>query len=312
MVGPIKSRRFPGLRYLVPVFLLALALMASWPVRSAVAGSYTLPAWTQFAAAYGNGVYVLAVSNATSNASGAYGYKLLTSKDGATWTVRPSVDKPIEIYDIAYGNGVFVAVGRMSRKSASNVGAVLASSDGAHWSVNNFDITFYKVAYGAGKFVLLGDHTNYVSTDGVKWTPVPTNNDGVYVIGGIGTEQFIYGNGVFAYFVGTQLTTSTDGANWQSEDMGMIDWSAYADVPTIFYPVILDDGAVYGGGRYAVVGTYAAYSPDTPNASPYPFVITSQDGVKWKMTKLNEPFSAWSLFGRSTLDRRSGQYLIPH
>jgi hypothetical protein len=282
-----------GSAVLALVFLLVAVFATAVPVRPAAAtDGYTLPPVTQLtAAAYGNGVYVVAGIAYTGTGASAVGsFVVLTATDGTNWTVtQPLPNMNIEnIYQIAYGNGIFVAVGRMPGKQHDS-GVVLTSSDGTIWSANTYDITIYQVVYGNGQFVLLGYNNNYVSTDGVNWTPVPTNKNGVYVEGGMGTYQLISGNGVFAFFSGgtTQFITSTDGVNWQTEDMGLIDYSGTGQI----YPDISVTGAVYGNGMYVAVGTYYT---NTPNGGYYPIVITSQDGIKWKMTKLNEPFSTWN------------------
>ncbi len=262
----------------VLVFLLAAALITSVPRRPAAASGYTLPPSAQLrAVAYGNGAYVVIGDYSAGDAPGAYGSTILTSPDGSIWTVQPASSNPIDLDDIAYGNGVFVAVGRMSRKSASDIGSVLTSSDGVHWSTSNFDMEFYSIAYGNDKFVLLGYENNYTSADGVTWTPMP--NHALYIAQ---TPRLIFSNGVFTDFSsGTQFATSTDGVNWQEQDMGIID---YSGTGTIF-PSIVVTGAAYGDGMYVVAGTYT--QTNATGEDFYPVVITSPDGVKWTMTRLD-------------------------
>ncbi len=179
------------------------------------------------------------------------------------------------ISGIAFGSGVFVAIGQTTG-SGQGSGVVLTSSDGAHWSANNFDTSFYQIAYGNGRFVLLGDENNYTSTDGVNWTPVP--NQAPFINA---DAQLIYGNGVFLDIDGDDadiFASSQDGINWQTQDMGLINNS---NNPAASISVT---GAAYGDGMYAAVGTFY---PNTQNGSPYHIAITSQDAVKWTMTKLS-------------------------
>jgi hypothetical protein len=289
MIGlfrPLKSKRVPGHWRFLLTLLLATALAAAVPVLPAVAGSgYTLPPSTQLtAAAYGNGVYVVAGTSSAGSGSSAIGsFVVLTSTDGANWTVtQPLPNMNIwNIYQIAYGNGIFVAVGRMPGKEHDS-GVVLTSSDGIHWAENSFDIKLTNIAYGNGTFVLIGYNDNYTSTDGVNWTPISKQYDtALYEF-----SPLIYTGNVFADFNQTQFGSSQNGTIWQTEDMGIIDYSGTG----MIYPNIGVAGAAYADNGYVAVGTYY---PNTPT-NPYPIVITSQDGIKWTMTKLNESFSTWN------------------
>jgi hypothetical protein len=57
---------------------------------------------------------------------------------------------------VAYGNGLFVAVGADSRSSAS---VILTSPDGVSWNqrTSGTDNNLHGVAYGNGLFVAVGD-----------------------------------------------------------------------------------------------------------------------------------------------------------
>ncbi len=68
---------------------------------------------------------------------------------------------------VAYGNGLFVAVGK---------GKILTSSDGVMWTEKTSgiisEISFTGVAYGNGTFVAVGDNGSiFTSSDGVNWIP---------------------------------------------------------------------------------------------------------------------------------------------
>jgi hypothetical protein len=276
LLRPLKSKRVPGHWRFLLTLLLATALAAAVPVLPAVAGSgYTLPPATQLTAAvYGNGVYVVVGASVTSAALDAYGSVILTSTDGKSWMLQPTLDNS-GFSDVTFGNGIFVAVGRMPGKPL-NTGVVQTSSDGVRWRVQNFDVGLSRVVYGNGRFVLLGNNNNYVSTDGVNWTPFPNK-----VI--VESSKLIYSNGVFADFHATQFASSQDGVNWQTQDDGLIDYSGTGE----FFPNIGVTGAVYGDGMYVAVGDYYTNTPTTPPEGN-PVVITSRDAVKWTMTSLNE------------------------
>jgi hypothetical protein len=127
---------------------------------------------------------------------------------------------------------------------------------------------FTRIVFGNGRFVLLGHNGNYVSTDGVNWTPVP--NHFPYEL-----SHLIYSNGVFADFYGSQFAASQDGVAWQTQDVDLLDFgNTGASLPENYVT-----GLVYGNGMYVAAGEY----PEN-----YPFVITSRDAVKWTMTRFDE------------------------
>lgn len=106
---------------------------------------------------------------------------------------------------VAYGNGVYVAVG--------NDGYVAYSSDGSTWSTPTQVGTqsWYSITFANGKFVAVGN-TGYTTTttDGVTWT-TPVQVSGLTQR----LQSVRYGNGVFlAVGYDGKSTTSTDGATW--------------------------------------------------------------------------------------------------
>jgi len=110
---------------------------------------------------YGNGRFVAAGGQSDGGA-------ILSSEDGATWTVRANgycCSNPSLVWGLAYGSGRFVAVGHF--------GGVATSTNGIHWSFTNVPTAGYAVAYGAGRFVAVGGagvSNIFTSTDGLTWT----------------------------------------------------------------------------------------------------------------------------------------------
>jgi hypothetical protein len=102
-------------------------------------------------------------------------------KVNPVWTFRTAASASTQWNSIAYGAGVFVAVG--------NNGIINTSPDGIVWTVRSspgvFDIK--KVAFGAGAFVAVGTANGSVtkpiirSTDGVSWSFVAGGASGSYV-----------------------------------------------------------------------------------------------------------------------------------
>jgi len=102
---------------------------------------------------------------------------LRTSFDSTKWPVTFEAESAGFgfIWDVAYGNGTFVASGDdyTSDVAATNSAMLLTSSEAANWTRRGPVRGPHRgVAYAAGVFVGAGpDGTVYTSTDAVDWTP---------------------------------------------------------------------------------------------------------------------------------------------
>ena len=90
----------------------------AWTHRTTLAGG---PFWKDFGIAFGNGTFVIAVKDVC-----------YSSQDGITWSVS-ALTAPGVIGEIAFGNGIFVSVGRTGDEP-EDAGAVLTSADEAVWT----------------------------------------------------------------------------------------------------------------------------------------------------------------------------------
>lgn len=143
--------------------------------------------------------------------------------DGATWTVRAWPASAV-IFDVAYGNGVWVA--------ARQGGTSWYSADGVNWTAITGSLQFYGVAFGNGVFVGMGTSGQvYTSTDGIAWTQMSglaINSLVLTTANKRHRSTLIFANGAF-FAVGNegsgigytsasmgswQLLRSTDGVNW--------------------------------------------------------------------------------------------------
>jgi len=175
-----------------------------------------------------------------------------TQFDTSIFTAKRPIDSSIvtqsfgssAIYGIAFGNGIYVAVG--------DDGKIATSPDGIAWtqqtpfSANNLR----DIAFGGGLFVAVGENGTVLSSpDGITWTAR---------FGGFGTTLLLaarYLNGIF--FVGGSaalLATSPDGVNWTQQT-------------TVSGTANVNDFA-YNGSLYAYVGSSQVLE-------------TSPDGVTW-------------------------------
>lgn len=133
---------------------------------------------------------------------------IMTSPDGITWTSRSTAAAP---KSVAFGNGVFVAVGENSGESH----AVFTSPDGITWTeVSNPAERWDCVRFGNGLFVACSTNgtTIFTSPDGVTWTQRVKPNSTVQ-------RGLAYGAGKWVIMGddgegGPLLITSADAITW--------------------------------------------------------------------------------------------------
>lgn len=203
-----------------------------------------LPPVEQYGAVgYGGGKYVAIASNGVA----AY------SENGVNWT-QTTIPSFGTVYDVTYGNGVYVAVG---------FAKLAYSTDCITWT-ECASITghpFRSVCYGNGMF-LAGSIDGFLfsSVDGISWTQVGSQ----YSYFGGNPCQVDYGGGMFVITrVNGGFMYSTDGINWKSDGVT---------------PYIGAVAACYGAGKFVALGCYGgAYSAD---------------GINWIVTDL--PFEGYT------------------
>ncbi len=163
-----------------------------------------------------------------------------TSTDGSKWKPQ-TLPAAVNLQKVTYANGQFVAVGLGA--------AVMSSVDATNWvtrTIPGGDLR--DVAYGAGKFVAIGNSATRYSSDGTNWTAntgpidaygitfatnlfvcvglngaIRTSPDGVaWTARTSNTNALLYAvgyaNGKFiAAAFGGGFVTSSDGTNWTRE-----------------------------------------------------------------------------------------------
>ena len=155
--------------------------------------------WPQFA--FHNGTFV-----------GAEGY-MIASTNGVQWQLgsyTPGV--AAEFSSVAFGNGLFVAVGGYPQP-------VLASStDGLEWQAHDPQSPepLRTVAYGNGTWLVVGDQGTVVtSPDGTNWSAtsfLPTVP--------VSPRFLIFHNGLFVMLASPNLVlTSSDGFTWTNHSV---------------------------------------------------------------------------------------------
>jgi len=138
--------------------------------------SLDLP-WT--GVTYGNGKFVATAATAATGS-------VAVSNDGVTWTLgsRPG---GFLLYDVAYGNGIFVSTG--------DTGKVIVSKDGETWTEIQTPLTglIWKIIYAEGLFIAAGAFSTdqnkiIVSKDSITWEIIDTPSLNNW-------SGFAYGNG---------------------------------------------------------------------------------------------------------------------
>jgi len=196
---------------------------------------------------------------------------ILSSADGASWTVQTS-GTTSELQAVAWGGTQFAAVG--------DAGAILTSTDGVNWTAQTSTTAqnLFGVVWDGGQWVAVGAAGTVLSSpDGVNWTD---NSPGITV-----TTQDLYGvtwNGAQFVAVGAVDTVSTVGTVITSPDG--VTWTAQD-------AVTLNDlrGVVWSGSQFVAVG--AAVGLATAFALQYWISVYS-----YPLNIGGRPLNSWPAF----------------
>ncbi len=178
---------------------------------------------------------------------------LSTSPDGITWTSR-ATGSADDLYGVAFGNNLYVAVGNGSQ--------VVTSPDGVTWTrrtVADSGASIHDIVFAAGRFVACAyGGILYTSTDGLAWTKIDT---------GTGSnarfESIAYGNGRFVAVGNNTSVSSADGLAWIVDSTNLR----------------LTTDIVYGAGVFAVgAGIGTVYRSGTPTFAGPVITAQPQDG----------------------------------
>jgi len=225
------------------------------------------------------GHYWVIASNYTGWASNGAWLAVSPAGPADRWTVRNPLPQPNDLLDLAYGNGLYVAVGMN--------GALLTSTNAEDWQLQRSHTAehLHGVAYGSGRFVAVGDNVVLSSTNGTDWLKTypgvaqfsgVTFGNGRFVacqnssflvssngldwttttVSAYGLAAVTFGDGLFVaagYNSFSGLFTSTNALDWSFQSLGI--YSAL-------------DGVRYAGGRFVLVGDAG-------------LLYTSNDGSQW-------------------------------
>lgn len=217
----------------------------------------------------------------------AVGHGINYSPDaGLTW-YTPANGFPGDIVKIAYGNGIWVAVGQYF---------TYTSTDGINFTRRTImqDGAFRDVVYGKGLFIAVGSNSNgptiYASPDGVTWRL--QNAQGTQPWVGVGYRPSV-GEFLAISASGTPAI-STDGLNWgllsqfttvQSNISGVLAAPDYWSVIDIFGNVYVRVGTSWTtyAAEPAYVGSYSVRSAGGTYVGNGQFVVSGQtvNNIGW-------------------------------
>jgi hypothetical protein len=185
------------------------------------------------------------------------------------WEWRRPLPQGNDLYEVAYGNGVFAAMGRDGTKVTSRDG-------GTTWRNCNEGLpSVYEVAYGNGVFVAQGNAwgpldvlftSTQISTDGVHWVEQDTPE-----LNGFGVSDIAFGNSRFvAVSSWERSAASSNGVHWTvATNAGS---SGFARV-------------AFGQGVFVAL----TYDSDPTTNGPMARIAVSSDGLTWTNLSLGMP-----------------------
>src|SRR5688572_6339539 len=158
-----------------------------------------------------------------------------------SWAEYPRPAGAGALTSIAFGNGIFVAVGAN--------GTIVSSSNGMDWTKVNAGVTGAsgRVRFVNDRFFVWGFGPVIMSTDGNSWTQP-----------GIDFSDITFANGTYYAVLWTQLAHSTN----------LVDWTYYA----VSQP--------FGGFSYIAYGN-GSFAANDGGRSPFPTFAYSGDGLQW-------------------------------
>jgi hypothetical protein len=198
---------------------------------------------------FGNGIF-----------AGFGGDTLYRSMDGISWEFGRSTSADGSFADIAFGDGVFAAVGYW----VGNFRLILLSSDGLTWTPNPWvQGSLKSVGFGKGMFVAGGitdvgaTPPRCVVTFAPDGSALHTYDTGFPYMT---FTSIAFGNDVFVATSGSAIFTSFDGQNWSLQTKGTVE------------SVI---GLAFGNSMFVAVTGRGG-------------VLTSPDGTVWQQKSLPE------------------------
>lgn len=206
----------PGVRLILLLSVMSALAWAAAKVHISTDGA----SWTTYTISTTNSENLIDLAYGNDRfVSVGVGGTVMVSTDGITWSDY-SISDTITLFGVAYGNGVFVAVGSLQFLQNNNTDTyAYYSTDGTSWTRVTLPMEDWvgKISYENGNFYVPGANGIISSSDGITWSTVYTQSNGYYL-------DITYENGTYlatGYFGRT--VTSTDASSW-SQDTASSGW----------------------------------------------------------------------------------------
>lgn len=188
----------------------------------------------------------------------------------------PSGNSGLEIPNIAYANGKFLAVGGWNQGSGTGVSVVMWSEDGVWWNdgESSDEDSMWGVLQGCagagGRFAMVGMRSSggygfvaHSSPDADTWTRVPAPA-GLHTPGG--SLQDVAGAEGRPF-----VAVASTGQIWKSADGTA--WEIVAPVPREYVEKVR-----HADGKFVAVGGSRSYIGQAPGSA---MILSSPDGLDW-------------------------------
>ncbi len=178
-------------------------------------------------------------------------FLLFQESSALEFAVRKAIIEPIPLFNaVAYGNGLYVAVGCD--------GVIATSTDAVSWTSRNSEVSvvIYDIAYAESRFVAVGRSAILSSTDGISWQKHAYGSSATCINVNFCNGKWI----VIPINAGDILLTSSDASNWTT---------IQCDSIQNFKEIIYTDGTYLGVGTMNGRG----------------FIRTSSDLLRWRTIK---------------------------
>jgi hypothetical protein len=217
--------------------------------------------------AYGGGIWV-AVGGTYSELGFTRGCsnKIATSTDGNTWTaVTQNVFINDAINAVAYGNGIWLAMGEKGKIAKSTDGTTWEAVTGASFVTNELNLSY--IVYGNNRWFVKTSYGYHTSIDGINWT---YDNDSSYSEFSRLTYNGNIWFGIIAaasYYL--KSYTSSNG----------IDWTMTGNNSTVSFSNFPPPFLVFGSNTWVFVYNRNKIAKSTDNGANWSLVADSSFGT---------------------------------
>ena len=198
----------------------------------------------------------------------------------------------IDLEDIEYQNGLYVAVGSPANDSSPNI---IYSNNLVSWNTlsvygveKNYPASLDVIAAGNGKFVAIPNDNSthkevYYSSDGINWNYSIIDENGVTL------KDVSFGNGYFVLTTANAVFRSSDGINWEKTlDFNISNFTApshinFTNNRFVLYHIVSEE----------TIGQY--------------YIFESFDGKLWTSMKIDGVTPSYKIY----YDNNSNKYFYP-